>query len=156
MDTEKIDYALSLLADEATVVEETRAASGGRGRPAILYEITLDTTTLILTKQEYEAALEKIKTGDVPAVVQSTMTPMTADEFEALSRLATPKLAERVYLLAMKSTDLKEVVSAARFMSEYGFGRPTQKQEILVKADIVRRGWNDMEALEAEVVDEAG
>lgn len=143
VDKEKCEKALALLARVDSDVEE-KNIKPKVGRPSKKFVVVCQDEEIELNAEEHKYCITQIKNNTVPQVA------MTPEEMEYLSREATPRLVKRMYDLAMISDNLKDVVAASRFMAEYGFGRPTQKQEITVKSDVIRRGWEDMPVLDVD------
>lgn len=152
---ERLQKALVALAGGAEATPINFSISGKKGRPRTRYRID----DVILSKDEYEAAL-KINTES--AVARVERKSMTEGDFSELCRLAVPELMDRAIRLAMISEDPKEVMAVAKEIVDRGYGKVTKVHDTDADpSSALQRGWQSFGAshgipkvIDAEVVDE--
>ena len=124
-----IEQARKLIEAGAEVIK-VKMETGGR--PKEVYDVG----GLVLSKRE----IEEVKKNK-PAPVIKVMTP---EEFATFSRSAIPELMQKLYHLAKRSDDIREVTMVMREFADRGFGKAVQSVQVSVDSR-VKEAWDSLD-----------
>lgn len=116
-----VEQARKLIEAGAEVVK-VKMDTGGRPREVY------DVGGLVISKKEMEEVRK-----NRPAQVIKVMTP---EEFASFSRVAIPEMMQKLYHLAKRSDDIREVLMVMREFADRGFGKAVQSVQVSINKDV--------------------